>query len=146
VWAEVLAFSTIVGFPTDLDVVELLYTSLLVQASTALRVIGANAPPGARQRGAAFRRSFYVGFAARIGERLKEASDSALGEAVRHHGDRLLPVLASRHGAVEDAMQRMFSGLGQHRVGGTDRAGFAAGRLAADQAELSFADELVASA
>ena len=55
---------TLVGFPSDLQVVELLYTSLLLQATTSLR----------RQSvtGRAFRRSFLIGFAGEVSERLQQ--------------------------------------------------------------------------
>jgi hypothetical protein len=37
VWHRNLGLRTVMGFRTDLDAVELLFTSLLVQATTALR-------------------------------------------------------------------------------------------------------------
>src|SRR5262249_11766348 len=36
VWAKSLGFATVIGFQPDLDAVELLYTSLLVQATSAM--------------------------------------------------------------------------------------------------------------
>jgi len=146
VWMDGVAMSTVIGFLTDLESTELLFTSLLVQATTALRVLGASAPPGARQRGRAFRRSFYLGYAGRIGERLKAATAAATDEAVIEHGDRLLPVLVSRERAVEEATEQMFPDTSNHKVRAYDRAGMVAGRLAADQARLAIGDELEASA
>ena len=40
VWMDRYGFSTVFGFPGDLDIVDLLYTSLLVQANRAMTVAG----------------------------------------------------------------------------------------------------------
>src|SRR5690606_36502443 len=50
VWNEALGFSTVVGFASDLEAVELLYTSLLVQATTAMTKAEAAQRAGGRKR------------------------------------------------------------------------------------------------
>ena len=70
VWSPELGFSTIFGFDADIDGVELLYTSLLVQAHKAM---ARDEPAKAgKARVKAFRRSFLVAYAVRIGERLRQ--------------------------------------------------------------------------
>jgi hypothetical protein len=51
--------------------------------------------------------------------------------------DRLLPVLAARASAVDDAVGELFGDLSSKPVSGYDRAGQAAGRAAADAASLT---------
>ena len=73
---------TVVGFPADLNAVELLFTSLLVQANTAMLRAGGKKDEFGRSRTRAFRQSFLVSYAIRIGERLEEATAHATAEAV----------------------------------------------------------------
>src|SRR6266571_5058578 len=67
VWQKALGISTVIGFPSDLDAVELLFTSLLVQANTAMLREGAKRDAYGRSRTRAFRQSFLVAYALRIG-------------------------------------------------------------------------------
>ncbi|MEZ5294802.1 MAG: DUF2786 domain-containing protein [Ilumatobacteraceae bacterium] len=82
VYHERLAFSTVLGFAADLAATELLYTSLLVQAQSALAAAGRNAPPGARTRSRSYRSAFLVAYANRIGQRLDEINQHLVDEAV----------------------------------------------------------------
>lgn len=134
---EGLGFATVFGAPTDLDLVELLHTSLLTQATSFLVMAGKEA--GARARSRGFRSSFLVSFASRIGERLEEAREHVVEEAAAEHGDRLLPVLAARDEAVEEAVTEAYPHLRRKRYRAGDRAGWEAGRDAADRARLSAA-------
>ncbi|GAA4621829.1 DUF2786 domain-containing protein [Actinoallomurus vinaceus] len=136
VWTRALGFSTVLGFPADLDAVELLFTSLLVQADSALAHEGRS---GGRSRTRAFRRSFLASYAARIGERLAEATGTAERRAAAEMpGTDLLPVLAARDQAVDEAMRAMFPRLTGRRITpGTDREGWLSGQAAADRADLS---------
>jgi hypothetical protein len=61
------------GFASDLERVELLFTSLLVQAAHG--IAGTPVPPG--DHPAAFRRSWLAGFTAAVAIRLREAESSA---------------------------------------------------------------------
>src|SRR5207249_4905921 len=85
VWSGSLGFSTVFGFPADVEAVELLHMSLLVQATTAM--VAAGAPPAPRRyRCRAFRQSFLVAFATRIGQRLRDAAAAGVTEAEHEHG------------------------------------------------------------
>jgi hypothetical protein len=73
VWSRDLGFATVMGFPADVAATELLYTSLLVQATSAM--VHAGAPADGRT--ASFRRSFLTGYAYRIEQRFAEATATA---------------------------------------------------------------------
>jgi hypothetical protein len=150
VWQKELGLTTVVGFHADLDAVELLFTSLLVQANTAMLRAGAKKDASGRSRTRAFRQSFLVAYAMRIGERLNEATGHAEREAAASApGGDLLPVLAARSQAVDDAVDEMF---GDHLIAvgrgmrATDWEGWNSGRAAADLATLNAHREVAASA
>lgn len=130
--------ATIVGFATDLDVTEALFTSLLVQAVAAMRRQGSKVDDRGRNRTKSFRRSFLLAFASRIGERLSEAVDQVVEAAP---GDAL-PILASRAVAVREATEAAFPHLRTMRVRAADPEGWHAGRLHADHADLAVGDRL----
>jgi hypothetical protein len=139
VWYKSLGMSAVIGFPADLDAVELLFTSLLVQASTAMVRAGGKRDQYGHSRTRAFRQSFLMSYAVRIGERLAGAAGDAERQvAAEAPGRNLLPVLAARHQAVDDAVDEMFGdGLRSHRSGRvSDSEGWYSGRAAADTAAL----------
>ena len=150
VWSKEIGLVTVIGFPADLDAVELLFTSLLVQANTAMLRAGAKQDAYGRSRTRAFRTSFLVSYAIRIGERLSAAAGHAEQEAVAEQraatdavgrsggGTDLVPFLAARHQAVDDAVDGMFGDtLTRSRaVRATDAEGWTSGRAAADLASL----------
>lgn len=133
-----LALTTVVGFPTDVGAVELVFTSLLVQAQTALTAAARQAPPGTRVRSRSYRSAFLLSYAQRIGDRLAEINAAVVAEATETEGGSFLPVLRSRAAAVDDAMAARFGDLTRSTVrGGHDAAGWAGGRVAADNARLA---------
>ncbi|MFJ1793612.1 DUF2786 domain-containing protein [Kitasatospora griseola] len=158
VWAKEFGFCTVIGFDADLDCVELLYTSLLVQATSAMQRAGSRKHKDGAARTKAFRQSFLVAYAARIRERLAEATERATEDAAAGRPSEpgepggvedgggalpvptpdggLLPVLAARAEAVDDAVGRMFPKLVSQRVRVSDGEGWVEGRAAADRATL----------
>jgi hypothetical protein len=144
IWSKELGFATVVGFPTDLDHVEVLFTSLLVQATTAVTRDGSRTDRYGRSRTRAYRQSFLLSYATRIRERLSETTrQQTEAAAAEPGGSNLLPVLASRADAVEQATAEMFPQLSFHSAGSAwDREGWASGRAAADLASLSPADQV----
>ncbi|MCX5605316.1 DUF2786 domain-containing protein [Streptomyces phaeochromogenes] len=133
VWNEALGFSTVVGFEPDLEAVELLYTSLLVQATAAMTKAEAAQRAGGRKRTKSFRQSFLAAYAHRIGDRLAEAAE---GQVAAGEGE-LLPVLAARDVAVADEAERMFPATVTTRLRGVnDAAGWEEGAAAADRAQV----------
>ncbi|MEU1554541.1 DUF2786 domain-containing protein [Streptomyces scabiei] len=146
VWNEALGFSTVVGFEADLEAVELLHTSLLVQATTAMTRAEAAQRRSGRKRTKTFRQSFLAAYAHRIGDRLAEVAEAQVAEAeaggVAAHGagaaeQDLLPVLAARDVAVREQVGRMFPDTVTTRVRGvSDLAGWQQGAEAADRAQV----------
>jgi hypothetical protein len=134
VWSKDFGFSTVFGFTGDLASVELLYTSLLLQARSAMVRAGDR---GKRARSSSYRRSFLLGFAARIGRRLEEAASSAVTDAVEERGSALLPVLAERSCRVEEFRNRAFPDVAQNRITMADWSGWASGVAAADAAVIA---------
>ena len=145
VWSRELGFSTAIGFPADLDAVELLFTSLLVQATTAMTRAGSRTDGYGRSRTRAFRQSFLTAYASRIGQRLAEATGAQTTKAATGPtGQNLLPVLAARSQAVDEALTAMFPTLTHHVVGSvTHREGWFSGLSAADRAALHDDSELL---
>ncbi|MFF5175932.1 DUF2786 domain-containing protein [Micromonospora sp. NPDC000089] len=136
VWSDDLGFATVLGFAGDLEAVELLYTSLLVQATTAM--LRGRAERKARgRRTKAYDESFLNAFALRIGERLRAAADEANRQAAESAGpERLLPVLAARSDAVRERMTDLFPGVTRSRLTVRDAEGWHSGTSAADRASL----------
>ncbi|MGW0824365.1 DUF2786 domain-containing protein [Streptomyces sp. NPDC002845] len=142
VWNEALGFSTVVGFEADLEAIELLYTSLLVQATAAMTKAEAAQRAGGRKRTKTFRQSFLAAYAHRMGDRLAAVAQ-AQEQVIDTEGDRrdqgdLLPVLAARDVAVRDHVTRMFPDTVTTRVRGvSDEAGWRQGAEAADRAQVA---------
>ncbi len=140
VWMRQLGCSTVVGFAADLAAVEVLFASLLTQAVRGMTAAGADARPGSHTRRPEFRRAYLESFARRIGQRLEEAASASARSAAEDGGDdggRLLPVLAARAEAVDDAVSRAFPDLVSRRgPRSLDGAGWASGWAAAELASL----------
>ncbi|MFE1177180.1 DUF2786 domain-containing protein [Streptomyces sp. NPDC058773] len=152
VWAADVGFSTVIGFVPDLEAAEMLYTSLLLQATAAMNRAG-DALPGARKKqgGASgargrsrrsrdFRQTFLVAYADRIRDRLAAATATATAAASAESGPAapdLLPVLAARALAVERTTGALFPDTAPVRLRGVrDMDGWHQGRAAADRARL----------
>ena len=132
VWNEAYGFSTVVGFEADLDPVELLYTSLLVQGTAAMTRAEAEQRAGGRKRTKSFRQSFLLAYANRLGARL-----SATTRRVAAETPTLLPALASREVAVTARTDELFPETRTTRVRAAwDEAGWTHGTSAANRAGL----------
>ncbi|WP_156727399.1 DUF2786 domain-containing protein [Streptomyces apocyni] len=136
VWQEALGFSTVVGFEPDLESVELLYTSLLVQGNAAMAKAEAAQRAAGRKRTKTFRQSFLLAYAHRIGTRLSDTAARATSErAASEAGASFLPVLAARDVAVAGRTDQLFPETTATRLrGATDEAGWTHGTAAADRA------------
>ncbi|WP_158657565.1 DUF2786 domain-containing protein [Blastococcus saxobsidens] len=136
VWYQGLGIANLVGVPTALDAVELLFTSLLLQVSQALST--AERAAGLRSAARTFRRAFLLGYAHRIGERLTTARRQATAEAATERGVDLLPVLRSQQAAVEARAAELFPRVRATRSrASVDAGGWYAGRAAAEQADVA---------
>ncbi|MGW1763889.1 DUF2786 domain-containing protein [Streptomyces sp. NPDC002073] len=135
VWNGSFDFSTVVGFEADLEAVELLYTSLLVQGTAAMARAEHAQRAGGRKRTKTFRQSFFLAYASRIGHRLEETATRTTEAA---GGASLLPVLAARDVAVTSRAEELFPRTTTTRLrGATDYDGWTDGTAAADRANVS---------
>ncbi|SCL16335.1 Protein of unknown function [Micromonospora inyonensis] len=119
------------GFASDLERVDLLFTSLLVQAAHGLA--GTAVPAGAHP--AAFRRSWLAGFAQVVGERLR-AAEAAAVEVAAADGPSVALVLVDRSDRVRRRLDEVYPRLraaAPRRLAGT---GYSAGADAGRRAEL----------
>jgi hypothetical protein len=134
VWSDFAASMTLVGVPTDLEQIEMLFTSLLIQATRAMTEAGQTSEAGTNSRSSSFRRSFLIAYATRIGQRLGEATE----HAVSTYGSALVPVFARQQAAVGEEYDRLFPQVKQSKVGRSlNRRGWEAGTDAADRAVMS---------
>ncbi|MEV7848135.1 DUF2786 domain-containing protein [Streptomyces cyaneofuscatus] len=142
VWNGDLGFSTVVGFEPDLEAVELLFTSLLVQGTAAMTRAEAGQRASGRKRTKTFRQSFLMAYAQRLGSRLADTTERTTATAdtetgTAEGGSGLLPVLAARDVAVTETAERMFPRTTTTRVrGATDLDGWNHGTEAADRARV----------
>jgi hypothetical protein len=126
IWNSFASYVTLVGLPTDVDQVDMLFTSTLVQATRTMTQAHLSSAP--------FRRAFLHAFAVRIGERLTASTD----EAVASYGAALVPVLERQEAAITTEYERLFPHVttGSRRRRQLDARGWDAGTRAADEAVL----------
>jgi hypothetical protein len=126
------------GYDSDLLRTEVLYTSLLVQASVGM----ARAPVPIGEQVAAFRRSWLAGFTHAVVQRLATAERRAAEQADRETtatGDRdrsLALVLADRTVAVADTLARHYPRLQNGRPRSLSGSGLADGWAAGQRAVI----------
>ncbi len=117
------------GFASDLERTELLYTSLLVQASYGLAA--ARVPEW--ESPAAFRRSWLVGFTRAVGARLTMADWMASSEAQTAPGGpsvALVPaIVAASYRRADEAYPRLRASPPRRLQGSGLKGGYAAGEL-----------------
>jgi hypothetical protein len=138
--AERWRFCVVVGAAHDLDAVELLATSLLVQADAAMLRHGRRSDRAGTTRTRSFRQSFLTAYATRIGQRLAAANVAAAraGEA------DLLPVLRSQEVKVAEEFDRLVPHTVGRAASVSNGEGWAAGLAAADLAVLDLNGRLEA--
>lgn len=120
---------TVIGFRADIDAVEMLFTSLLVQ--------GAH---GCTSGDRSYRTSYWYGFASRVGQRVQELRDRSVAEAEREgsgsEGGAAL-VLADRSDAVDRFTREEFPFTRPGRPGRpTSRDGLIAGDASGRRADV----------
>jgi hypothetical protein len=127
------AMCSLTGRPADIRRVEILFTSLLVQAQAALNEVGRADAPGSQFRSRSFRSSFLSGYASRIRQRLADERD----RAAQTFGSDALPVLARVDSAVNDEVERLFGDrLSSTRSGRYNALGWGTGVDSADKAQI----------
>jgi hypothetical protein len=134
VWSKDLGFSTVFGYGAELESVDLLYTSLLVQAGKAMMCAG---EMGEHARTPGFRRSFLTGFAHRIGDRLQQSVNDVISDVVETTGCALVPVLAERSKEVDKYKDNLFPQLRDFKSSVSNWQGWVCGTEAANLAEIA---------
>nr|MDT0664320.1 DUF2786 domain-containing protein [Micromonospora sp. DSM 115978] len=124
------------GMPADLERVQLLFTSLLVQQALGLAV----AIPPHYEDARAFRRSWIAGFAAAVHDRLVAAERAAKqrAQAGRSAGPSVDLVLADRSAQVEAHVVSVYPSLRSMRSRQLSGSGRGAGYHAGERADLGF--------
>ena len=129
----------VAGYESDLDVTEVLYTSLHAQAANQLAGFRSRSP-AATQR---WRRSFLFGFANRVAEQLEAARvDAAATRAAMVEGapapsDETLPDVLARSARVSAFAARSFGRVVTARAAApAQRSGWRDGHRAAANADL----------
>lgn len=133
-WGRTITHNTIFGFPSDLERVAVLYSSLLIQAQRD--VARAYVPWG--ENVAAFRRSWWVGFAAAVGKRLSSAERAAATDTDEptDGGRSVALVLVDRKSQVDAAVAAAFPKLNKGRRRQLSGSGMRDGYQAGQRADL----------
>lgn len=137
IWSSDGRVATVFGYADELEGVDELFTSLLVQATAALRRAGPKRDELGRSRTKRFRRAFLLAFAHRIGERLRTMTDETIEAASEETGTALVPLLAARIDRVEAAASAAFPIVVPARLVATDADGWRTGRAFGDLADLT---------
>lgn len=119
----------------DLEAIEVLYTSLLIQATEA--AVQNPTPPG--ENTTAWRRAFMFGFSQAARERVREAHKAAVSdaEAANSEGMSVSLVLADRANLVNEAFRRRYPKLRTMRSTNVRSAeGFTRGTAAGAEADI----------
>ena len=128
----------LVGFAHDVEVTELLFSSLLVQMTRAM--LADESFRRSASATAAWRRSFIIAFSERVNRRLQQARQRAGADHDRTSGSErptAALVLADRSQRVDEEIKRRFPRLRSSYVSaGNSAAGARAGTRAGDRAEL----------
>lgn len=124
------------GYETDVELTEMLYTSLLVQASRALASPEVKRTKPGHVHGTAFGRSFLMAFAETIGARLREAHRTIGSENTS--GRSVALVLVDRRNAVAEDVLRRYGKLrvAKQITAGSSYEGLLAGVQAGKSADI----------
>ncbi|MFC4945845.1 DUF2786 domain-containing protein [Pseudonocardia sp. GCM10023141] len=127
---------TVIGFESDLPRVELLYTSLLLQATKA--VVQQRPPAWSGESVAAFRRTWLLGFSTMVSTRLAAAFRSATQahDAGSTGGPSATLVLADRRTRVDRAVEDRFTNLSKGSPRRLSGSGYVAGAEAGRRADI----------
>ena len=128
---------TIFGYESDLQRTEVLFTSLLLQATR--EVVRQRPPAWTGESTAAFRRTWLTGFATEIYRRLTAAERAAADQhdaAPSMRGPSAALVLADRRSLVEKAFEERFTNLQKGRKRRLSGSGYGAGIAAGRRADV----------
>lgn len=119
------------GFTSDLERVELLYTSLLLQMATGL----ARVQPPVWESPRAYRRSWLLGFRSEVVARVKAVEQRAADQAQPTGGRSTALVLADRSALVQQALAARYPRV-SHGSSSYSGGGYKSGREAGSRANI----------
>jgi hypothetical protein len=128
---------TVMGFESDLQRVEVVFTSLLLQAT--IEVVRQRPPTWSRESTTAFRRTWMVGFSSAVYQKLLDANRGALREheQAAHDGQPSAAlVLADRRTVVDRAFDDEWGHLRKSRPRRLSGTGYGAGAEAGRRADV----------
>lgn len=135
-----VAAVTLFGFESDLERIEILYTSLLLQAT---REVTRQRPQWRGESVPAYRRTWLLGFASEVHKRLEAAEHAAAAERDHSHPESGQPaeksaalVLTDRRDVVERAYRQAFPNLRTAKRRTLLGSGYGAGQEAGRRADL----------
>ncbi len=131
-------WATVVGYASDLDRIELLFTSLLVQAVNAMLAEGSQVDAWGTNRTKSFRRSFLAGYGWSVRERLEavRAASGGGSEVSSAREPSIHPVLLRREERVVAEVDRRFANASTLRMSVSNGAGARMGHAAGERADL----------
>ncbi|GAB3475381.1 DUF2786 domain-containing protein [Amycolatopsis cihanbeyliensis] len=125
--------SVLVGFESDLERVEVLYTSLLVQAFGEL----AATPPPRYESTVSFRKAWLIGFTNTVVDRIEAAEQRARGEYEQRTGSSTALVVQGRSKRVDAEFRTYFPRVRKGRKRYAHSAsGYASGKDAGERADI----------
>lgn len=138
---------SVIGYPSDLALVETLVTSLFLQLTSAMTAPHPDRAAGPASQVAAWRRSFIMGFTATVTQRLQEdrqratvAADGRRGAGLATPGSATPSaalVLLDRSSKVDEEFRQRYPHIRTSRISsGTSEAGRRAGTSAGRTADL----------
>jgi len=135
-------YCVVLGTRPDLEIVNLLFTSLLLQAVHTMLAHGSVVDGAGRNRTKSFRHSFLLGFASTVAQRLHEANTQATDAAVATQENpaagtaALVPRLQQRADAVDTRLHDLFPATRTISSTVSNRAGLRAGHNAGATADI----------
>lgn len=136
-WNSHTATATLMGHHSDMHLTEVLFTSLLLQGTSAVLSSGPQRTQWGQPGTKAWRNAFWYGYAQRIGQRLRAAATTVREQHEETTGNDLVPVLAARSDAVDRVFDEAFPETGSISVSVSSTSGIEAGHDFANRAELS---------
>ncbi|MEU3620968.1 hypothetical protein BS329_11705 [Amycolatopsis coloradensis] len=129
---------TVFGFRTDLERTELLYTSLLLQATTQLTRVRPENRVFAGESLAAYRRTWLHGFSGAVYERLRNSEDTAARTHTAAAGHRSAElVIQDRTAMVKQAYDEQYGDLRSAPPRRLSGSGYLDGHSAGERANLN---------
>jgi hypothetical protein len=125
--------ASLIGFDADIEIVEMLFSSLLIQATGAMLRVPRD-EIGSQVK--AFRHAFLLAFAHRIGQRLTAARAAVAATSSATNGASLVPLFAARRDAIDAMVKDEFPYLRRVNHSISHYGGYGAGRAAADRADI----------